>query len=634
MAKIQQYLDNIKNALFGREVRGSIHDGIEAINKEVERTTAKQEHLDGTFNQLIINSGTSNAEIVDARVGENGKSYAKLGDRLDEVDSQLEHNINNLFSTNSIPILSNELQDTINNSKGVVVIDKEFIINETIYIPSNTRIEGRKGGKLIFNIDGSHNGLKIIGDNVVIKDLKIDLDVTGYIPHGGYGNALVIGDYRSGDIQTFNNIKIQNCVFDKIGTQRNQGCLISIFNGCHNIELDNVTTDGGQGILVHWSGDFDESDPHESPATKTFHPYNIKIKNYKYLGIGHGIYLSGCYNIEVDNYECLNPKSAVQIFCGDYAQTLATQHQKPLIGKNIVIKNVYCENPSWHCFETYGLGNRWGDVENTTNRLDSFNVRLENIVCVSGSKTPTNKSILYARESKGVYVDGLTSSNYDKCDNIYIYNSENINIKNSTLQSNTRPVVIMSSKNINIENCILKNLTTTNYCLFVNMLDTIKNSDITINNVVFEGGLNGINISNTDNIKIINSSFKNHHRDFIYIKDNNKNLLIEGCKFYDGGMYNSGIYNVIVLNCNGGIIKNNTFYKNTKNVQFNVNIQTGAFNIITCDNISYGLTYSGCAMLFQGTRSDRSNYFYNNIALNGLTLSTFKNYYTIALTEI
>ena len=36
MADIQNYLNNIKNALFGRDVRSSIHDGIDAINKEVQ----------------------------------------------------------------------------------------------------------------------------------------------------------------------------------------------------------------------------------------------------------------------------------------------------------------------------------------------------------------------------------------------------------------------------------------------------------------------------------------------------------------------------------------------------------------------------------------------------------------------
>lgn len=122
MAKIQQYLDNIKNALFGREVRGSIHDGIEAINKEVERTTAKQEHLDGTFNQLIINSGTSNAEIVDARVEANGTQHPTLGARLDhmdnkfkEVNSQLEHIQNEELLNKTDKTTTANIQQQIND---------------------------------------------------------------------------------------------------------------------------------------------------------------------------------------------------------------------------------------------------------------------------------------------------------------------------------------------------------------------------------------------------------------------------------------------------------------------------------------------------------------------------------------
>lgn len=93
MADIKQFLDNIKNALFGREVRSSIHDGIEAINKEVEGTTAKQEHLETTFNQLIINAGNSNAEIVAARIEEDGTQHATLGDRLNLIQTTINNHI-------------------------------------------------------------------------------------------------------------------------------------------------------------------------------------------------------------------------------------------------------------------------------------------------------------------------------------------------------------------------------------------------------------------------------------------------------------------------------------------------------------------------------------------------------------
>ena len=92
MANIKNELNNIKSALYGKDVRGSIHDGIDAINKEVENTTDRQVDLENTFDQLVINAGNSNAEIVDARVKNDGTSYSKLGDRLDAVDSQLAHN--------------------------------------------------------------------------------------------------------------------------------------------------------------------------------------------------------------------------------------------------------------------------------------------------------------------------------------------------------------------------------------------------------------------------------------------------------------------------------------------------------------------------------------------------------------
>ena len=91
MANIKTHLNNIKGALFGKDVRKSIHDGIDAINKELEGTTKRQVDLESTFDELIINAGNSNAEIVDARVKSDGTSYSKLGDRLDAVDLQLEH---------------------------------------------------------------------------------------------------------------------------------------------------------------------------------------------------------------------------------------------------------------------------------------------------------------------------------------------------------------------------------------------------------------------------------------------------------------------------------------------------------------------------------------------------------------
>lgn len=90
MANIHDKLNKIISAILGKDVRQALYDGLDLINKETEYTTAKQQHLEETFNELVINSGNSNAEIVDARVDKNGGRFEKLGDRLDTFDSHLE----------------------------------------------------------------------------------------------------------------------------------------------------------------------------------------------------------------------------------------------------------------------------------------------------------------------------------------------------------------------------------------------------------------------------------------------------------------------------------------------------------------------------------------------------------------
>lgn len=170
MANIQDKLNNIKNALFGKDVRNSIHDGIDAINKEVESTTNRQEHLETTFDQLTINAGNSNAEIVDARVGENGKSYAKLGDRLDSVDSQLEQKAKNI----DLVVERNRIDQITRLNEGSTTGDAELI-------------DGRIGadGVIYDNIGDSIRNQVSNGYNIA-RTLPITDDITDEIKEGVY----------------------------------------------------------------------------------------------------------------------------------------------------------------------------------------------------------------------------------------------------------------------------------------------------------------------------------------------------------------------------------------------------------------------------------------------------------------
>ena len=110
MASIQEHLDKIKNAIFGKDVRQSIHDGLNKINQETESTSKNQEKLERTFDDLIINAGNSNAEVAAARNG-----FETLGKRLDGVDEQLDNKANK--NEVGSPLVANSIDGMTDISK-------------------------------------------------------------------------------------------------------------------------------------------------------------------------------------------------------------------------------------------------------------------------------------------------------------------------------------------------------------------------------------------------------------------------------------------------------------------------------------------------------------------------------------
>src|SRR5699024_5212667 len=108
MADIKPFLNKIKSAVFGKDVRGSLHDGLEAVNKETEDATAlskdterRQVAVENQFDDVL--SGWSddrpidNAETIASRTNrETGKNYRTLGDRLDAENKLLNKQLTDM----------------------------------------------------------------------------------------------------------------------------------------------------------------------------------------------------------------------------------------------------------------------------------------------------------------------------------------------------------------------------------------------------------------------------------------------------------------------------------------------------------------------------------------------------------
>lgn len=93
MANIKDKIAQIRQAIFGKEVRESIASGIEAINEEVENTTARQDNVEAQF-QAVLDETTdkdviSAPEITAARVGADNTTYSNLKTRLDTEHQQV-----------------------------------------------------------------------------------------------------------------------------------------------------------------------------------------------------------------------------------------------------------------------------------------------------------------------------------------------------------------------------------------------------------------------------------------------------------------------------------------------------------------------------------------------------------------
>lgn len=88
--KIKTAVETIRNAVYGLEVRSSIANAVEAINEKTEDLSTRQDCLGDTFEQLILDGGNTDAEVILSRTCSDGTKYESVPKRLDAIEIMLK----------------------------------------------------------------------------------------------------------------------------------------------------------------------------------------------------------------------------------------------------------------------------------------------------------------------------------------------------------------------------------------------------------------------------------------------------------------------------------------------------------------------------------------------------------------
>lgn len=255
MANIKEKIDNIRQAIFGKDVRESLASGLEEINKETEKTSKKQEDLETTFNDLIINAGNSNAEVVAARNG-----YATVGERLKSFDEQLDTINKKRINGNILFVGKNgEEYETITEAINVAISNNVSKTNRfSIYISNGTYIEnltladgidlyGQCNVVITFSASGYRNGDTIYSPyDCSLNNLTVIQDSTN--DQSDLQNYPIHVDGRVGDF----TLTLNNCVFKALGNFSHHALGAGLHGG-QNIIVNNCEfhSDGKPAFYVH-----------------------------------------------------------------------------------------------------------------------------------------------------------------------------------------------------------------------------------------------------------------------------------------------------------------------------------------------------------------------------------------------
>lgn len=207
MAGIEEYLNKIKTAVYGREVRQAIHDGIETCYKEgkagatdlVARSeiSSVNAELTARIDEIVAPSGQapSAAEVTDARIGADNSTYGNLGGAVRGQVRGIQNTMyHREFNVLDFVKKQNKTQDGITfswNDDGSCTVTGTatgLVVNNIFYAKNAFPPFIRAGQLLMYKIESDAEGDKVFAEVFKCENSALGAKVLALSPsHQGDG---------------------------------------------------------------------------------------------------------------------------------------------------------------------------------------------------------------------------------------------------------------------------------------------------------------------------------------------------------------------------------------------------------------------------------------------------------------
>lgn len=262
---------------------------------------------------------------------------------------------------------------------------------------------------------GATDNIVIAKPGLKLRGWNTRVGCAAWPTSGNYGNALLVGSYYqpADDSGLVNDIEIYD--FTIVGTT-------TAFSGQAMEGLGNI--DGvkvkrgkcigqGTGMLFHWGGDVDLSNPHTGTVTYSHHPRNIEVEDVQFLSSDGvtpraiGLYFSACYNVKAHNIYGERCPALISAKPGDVYDQVAVARDKGKVHTGIDIDNCYSRLPpdtSSSMIAITGVPDTYRTSSTRLSALDPASpseITVNNITVDLGTAAYTNPMIL-VRGAKNV----------------------------------------------------------------------------------------------------------------------------------------------------------------------------------------------------------------------------------------